>query len=85
MSNDKCHFCGNKNFSNKKVQYIYKHDEKFIIVNDVPCEECDFCGERYYEAKVLKKIENEFLEIYSKNKKVKTEIKVPVEGYLELV
>lgn len=40
-----CQFCGNKNFSEQKVQYTYKHDDKFLIVDDVPCEQCQYCGE----------------------------------------
>jgi YgiT-type zinc finger domain-containing protein len=50
-----CNFCGNKNFREKLVQYIYKHDGHFLIVNNVPCEECEYCGERYFKAEALKK------------------------------
>ena len=55
-----CSFCGNGNFRNKEVQYIYKHDGKYLIVNNVPCEECEYCGEQYFKAKALKKIEADF-------------------------
>ena len=79
-----CSFCGNKNFTNKSVQYIYKHEEKLFLVNNVPCEECDFCGEQYFEASVLKKIEKEFHEIYSSGKKVQSEITVPVEEFINI-
>jgi YgiT-type zinc finger domain-containing protein len=79
-----CSFCGNKNFKIKKVQYIYKHDDKFLIVNDVPCEECEYCGEQYFKADVLKKIEKDFMEIYSVGKKSKNLIQVPVEEFVEL-
>jgi YgiT-type zinc finger domain-containing protein len=79
-----CSFCGNKNFKIKKVQYIYKHDDKFLIVNDVPCEECEYCGEQYFKADVLKKIEKDFMEIYSVGKKSKNLIQVPVEEFAEL-
>ena len=66
-----CSFCGNKNFKIKKVQYVYKHDDKFLIVNDVPCEECEYCGEQYFKADVLKKIEKDFMEIYNSLEKTK--------------
>lgn len=55
-----------------------------LVVNNVPCEECDYCGERYYKAKILKKIEKDFKDIYNGDKKIKKEIKVPVEEYLEI-
>ena len=34
-----CNFCGNKNFKEKRVQYIYKHDDRFLVMNNVPVEE----------------------------------------------
>ena len=82
--NKVCNFCGNKNFRLKKVQYIYKHDNKFLVVNNVPCEECEYCGEQYFEADILKKIEKDFDDIYHSVKKAKLEIKVPVEEFVEI-
>jgi len=79
-----CSFCGNKNFKEKTVQYIYKHDDRFLVVNNVPCEECEFCGEQYFKAEVLKKIEKEFDEIHSARKKAKKQIKLPVEEFVEI-
>jgi YgiT-type zinc finger domain-containing protein len=77
-----CNFCGNTNYSETSVQYIYKHDEKFLVVNNVPCEQCEFCGEQYFKAEVLKKIEQDFDEIYTKGKKTKQELIVPVEDFV---
>ena len=77
-----CHFCGNKNFNKKNIQYTYKHNDKFFIVNDVPCEECEYCGEQYFKAGVLKAIEKEFNQIYSSGKRPTAEIKVPIENFL---
>ena len=79
-----CNFCGNKNFTDKNVQYIYKNNGHFLVVNNVPCEECDYCGEQYYHTKVLKKIENDFQKIHSAKKKVKKQVKVPVEEFVEI-
>jgi YgiT-type zinc finger domain-containing protein len=79
-----CNFCGNKNFHEKTVQYIYRHNNKMLIINNVPCEECEFCGEQYFKAPVLKKIEHEFNQIYSAGKKLKEKIEVPVEDYQEV-
>ena len=78
-----CNFCGNKNFRERHVQYIYKHDERFLFVNNVPCEECEFCGEQYFKAEILKKIEKDFREIYFSGKRNRQEIKVPVEEFAE--
>ncbi len=66
------------------MQYVYKHDENFLIVNDVPCVQCEYCGEKYFKGDVLKKIEKEFNEIYHSGKEVKNEIRIPVEQFVEL-
>ena len=79
-----CNFCGNKTFKSKQVQYIYKHNDRFLVVNNVPCEECEYCGEQYFEADVLKKIEKDFMDISSAKKKSKKQIEVPVEDFAEL-
>ena len=79
-----CHFCGNKNFKESKVQYTYRRDNRYIIVDEVPCEQCEFCGEQYFEASVLKNIEIEFDEIYSKGKSIKNKVVVPIEAYTDI-
>jgi len=79
-----CNFCGNKNFKEKKIQYIYRHNGQFLIVNDVPCEECEFCGEQYFKAETLKKIESNFQAIYFSGKKAEKEFKVPVDKFVEI-
>lgn len=80
--NKVCNFCGNKNFREISTQYIYKHDGKMLIVDGAPCEQCEFCGEQYFCAEVLKKIEHDFSEVYSSRRKAKAQIMVPVEQYV---
>ncbi|MBF0540278.1 MAG: YgiT-type zinc finger protein [Nitrospirae bacterium] len=82
--NKVCNFCGNMNFTEKKIQYIYKHDNNYLIVNNVPCDQCEYCGEQYFEANVLKKIEKDYNDIYLTGKKAKSEITVPLEEFVEL-
>jgi YgiT-type zinc finger domain-containing protein len=79
-----CSFCGNKNFRERNVQYIYQHDNRFLIVNNVPCEECEYCGEQYFKADVLKRIERDFNDIHFAGKKAKNEVEVPVEEFVEI-
>lgn len=79
-----CNFCGNKNFRERHVQYIYKHDNRFLVVEHVPCEECEYCGEQYFTAEILKKIEEDFKAIHLSGKKAKKEVTVPVEEFVEI-
>ena len=76
-----CNFCGNKNFRNEVVQYIYRHDGRFMIVENVPCEQCEYCGEQYFKADVLKKIEADFDAVYSHRRKATREVLVPMEQF----
>ncbi|MBF0496937.1 MAG: type II toxin-antitoxin system MqsA family antitoxin [Deltaproteobacteria bacterium] len=80
-----CSFCGNKNFRDKLVQYIYRCEGRFLVVNNVPCEECEYCGEQYFMAEVLRKIEKDFCEVYYYSKKSKYEVSLPVEDFTELL
>lgn len=52
-----------------------------MIVNEVPCEMYDYCGEQYFKADVLKKIERDFQEIHAHRKPASTEIRMPVEQF----
>jgi YgiT-type zinc finger domain-containing protein len=80
----KCNFCGNKNFEEKLVEYIYRKENKLLLVKNVPAEVCEYCGEQYFKAGILKKIETDFNEIHYSGKKANGLLKVPVEDYTAL-
>ncbi len=80
-----CSFCGNKNLKQSKTEYTYKHNGKYLLINKVPCIQCEYCGEKYFEAKVLKQIETEFSNIYSGKKKINKEIIMPTENFSEVI
>ena len=55
------------------------------MVDNVPCRQCEYCGEQYFKAQVLKAIEHEFNEVHLHGKVVAHEIKVPMEEFNEIV
>lgn len=77
-----CNFCGNGSFKETKLQYVYRHDNLMLVVNDVPCEQCTFCGEQYYAAAVLAKIEDDFNQYHHLGKRPAQEMRVPVEQFV---
>jgi len=77
-----CNFCENENLSQKTTDYIYRHKGHFMLFKNVPAEVCDYCGERYFEANVLKRIEKEFFDILNHRKKPSKKIEMPVEDYI---
>ena len=54
-----CAFCGHKHLTAKTTRYIHQQADELLIVDDVPCLACDYCGEQYFDAAVLKAIEAE--------------------------
>ena len=80
---ENCLFCKNKNLKKCTTEYRYKHDNTFMIFENVPCIKCEFCGEKYFESKVLKKIEKEFLAVQNGKKPLKS-ISVAVEDFSKL-
>jgi len=78
---DCCVFCGNKHLSETNTRYLYQQKGQMMLVENVPCLKCDYCGEPYFEIQVLKKIENDFKEISSKRKNPLQIMEVPLEEY----
>ena len=79
-----CSFCGNKNIKKVQVEYTYKHNGNYMIFHNVPALQCEYCGEKYFDAKVLKQIEQEFISVQN-GKKASNEISVAVEDFDKLV
>lgn len=51
-----CFFCGGP-LKRKKVDIARYWGEELIALNDVPSLVCSQCGEKYFEAKVSKKMD----------------------------
>lgn len=54
-----CPICGSS-VVEKKIQYIDQNEGHFLIVEDVPVEECTENGHQFFHASVAKKIEQLF-------------------------
>ena len=77
---DDCSSCGGR-VTPRYVQKPCWWGERLIaIVDHVPAGVCEQCGERYYEAKVLKSIEN----LLKHKRAFKTQIKVPLAEYAQV-
>ena len=83
MKKKQCSFCGNTHLSRKNVRYIYQQGDD-IMVDDVPCLECDYCSEQYFNASVLKKIERDFMDVSKQRKTPVRRMRVAVESFSSL-
>ena len=72
----KCHFCKGKT-KIKNVDVDFRWGNKLFVVENVPVEVCNQCGERYYSAEVSKKLD-ELVKKSSKIKKPRKILEVPV-------
>ncbi|MCL2637637.1 MAG: type II toxin-antitoxin system MqsA family antitoxin [Oscillospiraceae bacterium] len=51
-----CVFCKG-NLKPSMTDYIEKSDNNIILIREVPCEECEQCGEPFFDNNIVKEIE----------------------------
>lgn len=78
---ESCAFCGHKHLSAKTTRYFHEQGDEILIVNAVPCLECDYCGEQYFDAAVLKYIEAEHFAILQQGKTPQSVRQVAIEEF----
>lgn len=78
---EQCVFCGNKHLTAKTTRYLHQNQDEMLIVEQVPCIECDFCGEQYFDIEVLKKIEADHDDINEHRKQPSRFVRVAVEEF----
>lgn len=76
-----CNFCGGIEFEEKKVEYLYSREGKYLLVPDTPVEICKTCGMLCYDAAILKEIERRFFAIHENAEQPDYYIQMPVESY----
>ncbi|MEE3450417.1 MAG: type II toxin-antitoxin system MqsA family antitoxin [Acutalibacteraceae bacterium] len=67
-----CIFCKNIEYKESFTTHVVNYKNCIIIIKNVPCLECEQCGEKYYTDDVAEKIEN----IVEMAKKLMQEISV---------
>ncbi|MGV8149960.1 MAG: YgiT-type zinc finger protein [Alkaliphilus sp.] len=74
----KCVFCGDT-VRETLVTFSYEEDDKYLIVEHVPAEVCEKCGEKTYSPRVT----DELLRFAKEEFKPKKYIEVPVFDFAE--
>jgi YgiT-type zinc finger domain-containing protein len=77
----KCNFCGTEQYEQRRIEYLYSHGGKYLLVPNTPVEVCTHCGMVYYAAAVLKEIERHFFAIQNKTEKADSYIEVPAKAF----
>lgn len=53
-----CMYCKCKTTIPSLTTHVVNYKHCIIIIKNVPCEECEQCGEKYYSNEVAKQLEN---------------------------
>lgn len=53
-----CIYCKCKTTISSSTTHVVNYKNCIIIIKNVPCEECEQCGEKYYSNEVAKRLEN---------------------------
>ena len=67
-----CMYCKGGDFIESKTTHVVKYKGSLIIIENVPCLECDQCGETYFTDDVAERLE----EIVNSVKKVESKISI---------
>lgn len=56
MQDETCEYCNGEVWA-KTVTVHYRHKGKLVLIENVPARVCRRCGERYYDATTIEKLE----------------------------
>lgn len=67
-----CFYCNCKTTKQGLKTHVVTLENCVIVIKNVPCEECEQCGEKYFSDEVMKKLEV----IVDKSKEMASEVVV---------
>ncbi len=53
-----CMYCKNDSLKPSRTTHVVNYRGCLIIIKNVPCEECEQCGEKYYSDEVARRLES---------------------------
>jgi YgiT-type zinc finger domain-containing protein len=81
IKNDRCIYCDGNEYKERRIEYLYSHKGEYLLVPNTRVEVCLNCGMIYYDAAVLKKIEQRFFAIQDEQEQPDTYIRMPSVAY----
>ncbi|MFQ5454782.1 MAG: type II toxin-antitoxin system MqsA family antitoxin [Nitrospirota bacterium] len=82
MRRIQCNFCSSECYEERRMEYLYSHKGKYLLVPNTPVEICLNCGMIYYDAEVLKEIERRFFAIQQENEEPDRYVEMPEKAYM---
>ena len=81
MKMAQCPHCGGSRFEEKRVNYLYSHGGKYLLMPNTPAEVCETCGAEFYPANVVKEIERRFFAIHAKEESPDQILQIPSKAF----
>mgnify|MGYP001611441292 CR=1 FL=1 len=78
---DRCNFCGSDRYEERRIDYLYSRQGKYLLVPNTPVQVCLNCGMVYYDAVVLKEIERRFFAIHQHAEEPDRYIQMPTAAF----
>lgn len=72
-----CNCCGSDKYEERRTDYLYSHEGKYLLVPNTPVEVCSNCGMVYYSGPILEEIERRFFAIQNATEKPDRYIEMP--------
>ena len=85
MKKIQCNICGSDRYEERRIEYLYSHKGKYLLVPNTPVEVCLECGMVYYKANVLKEIERHFFAIRAKTEEPDRVIEMPTKEFATML
>ena len=75
-----CTFCRGE-VGEQRIEYDYRRRGRLLVISNVPAGVCRQCGERYFTADVLKKMDESYHDIFDRNRKPERVLEVPAVSF----
>jgi len=53
----RCFYCKGDSTVESKATDVFEFDSNLIIIRNIPCQECEQCGEKFYTTEVVREVE----------------------------
>ncbi|MGI8588787.1 MAG: type II toxin-antitoxin system MqsA family antitoxin [Chloroflexia bacterium] len=85
MDEKRCYYCGSDQWEERKIEYLYRHKDAYLLVRDMPVEVCVNCGMIYYPGAALEAVERLFFAIQKGAAAPDRHLDLPIAEYASIV
>lgn len=75
-----CSFCQGE-VEETKIEYDYRRRSHLLVINDVPAGVCQQCGEKYFTAHTLKRLDHVFHNVFDRHHEPDRVLEIPAVSF----